>query len=145
MRGLTTSAGITGRPDKLLYLAAILSWVAALIHVLVMPEHFHEWWGYGAFFLVAGLAQAAFAVVVVGWPRERLLLLGILGNLAIVALWGWTRTVGIPFGPGAGEVEAVGVMDAVCSATEAVLAVVLMIVLWQARARHSRIGARSSS
>lgn len=34
------------------------------------------------------------------------------GNLAVVALYAVTRTVGIPlFGPQAGEVEAVGAVD----------------------------------
>ena len=30
---------------------------SVLNHLWVMPEHFGEWWGYGAFFLVAACAQ----------------------------------------------------------------------------------------
>ena len=49
MRSL--SEGRTGavRPSRVLYAAAALSLLAALIHLWVTPEHFEEWWGYGAF------------------------------------------------------------------------------------------------
>ena len=43
-------------PKGMLYAVAMLSALAALIHLWVMPEHFGEWWGYGAFFLVAASA-----------------------------------------------------------------------------------------
>ena len=86
---------------RVLYAAAALSLLAALIHLWVTPEHFEEWWGYGAFFLVTALAQALYAPLVVVWPTRIVLLLGIGGNLAIVVLYLLTRTVGIPlFGPG---------------------------------------------
>ena len=42
---------------RVLYAAAALSLLAALIHLWVTPEHLEEWWGYGAFFLVTALAQ----------------------------------------------------------------------------------------
>ena len=89
------------RPSRVLYAAAALSLLAALIHLWVTPEHFGEWWGYGAFFLAAALAQVLYAPLVLVWPTRIALLLGIGGNLAIVALYLLTRTVGIPlFGPG---------------------------------------------
>ena len=48
-----------------------------------MPEHFEEWWGYGAFFLVSALAQALYAPLVLRRPNRMVLLLGVGGNLAI--------------------------------------------------------------
>jgi len=46
------------------------------------------------------------------WPISRVLLwLGIAGNGAILGLWALTRTVGIPFGPMAGEVLPLGLLD----------------------------------
>jgi MFS family permease len=105
-----------GRPKPILY-AAALSMVAAVVHLWVMPEHFEEWWGYGAFFLVAASAQLLYVPLLVRWPTRTVLLLGIGGNLAIVVLYLLTRTVGIPlFGPEAGEVEGVGFAD-VCATT----------------------------
>ncbi|MBP8292696.1 MAG: hypothetical protein KAX65_07980 [Caldilineaceae bacterium] len=92
-----------------LYAAAGLSAAAGVVHLLVTPEHFEEWIGYGLFFLIAGLTQMLFAVVLLRQPANRALLLaGIAGNALIVALWVVTRTAGIPIGPAAGEVEAIG-------------------------------------
>jgi hypothetical protein len=120
--------GQTSR-QRLLSAAALLSLLAALIHVWVMPEHFEEWWGYGLFFLVAAAAQALFAVVVLKAPTQAVFAAGIVGNVAIIVLWAYTRTVGIPLGPHAGEVEAVGAIDVVSKFVELALALVLAVLL----------------
>src|SRR5215204_7659977 len=57
----------TGR-KRTLYAAAALSLLAALVHLWVVPEHFEEWWGYGAFFVVAGAAQILYVLIVVLLP-----------------------------------------------------------------------------
>ncbi len=117
--------GATGR-GRTLYAAAALSLLAALIHLWVTPEHFGEWWGYGAFFLVAAAAQVLYAPLVLVWPTRIVLLLGIGGNLAIVGLYLLTRTVGIPlFGPGVGEVEGVGFVDLCATTSEVGIAAAL--------------------
>ena len=101
MRSLAVGHAASVRPLRVLYAAAALSLLAALIHLWVTPEHFEEWWGYGAFFLVAALAQMLYAPLVLVWPTRTVLLLGIGGNLAIVVLYLLTRTGGILlFGPG---------------------------------------------
>jgi hypothetical protein len=119
------------RPKRILYAAAALSLVAALIHLWVMPEHFQEWWGYGAFLLVASSAQLLYVPLLLRWPnRTVVLLLGIAGNLAIVVLYLLTRTVGIPFfGPEAGEVEGVGFVDVCATTSELGIAVALSAAL----------------
>ena len=105
------------RRGPTLYAAVALSLVAGLVHLWVAPEHFEEWWGYGAFFLVAAAAQVLYAPVLLRWPSRGVLLAGIAGNIAIVALYLLTRTTGIPlFGPEAGEVEGIGFAD-VCATT----------------------------
>jgi hypothetical protein len=98
-----------------------------------MPEHFEEWWGYGMFFLVAGVVQVAYVPLLVRWPNQTVLLLGIAGNSAIVLLYLFTRVVGIPFfGPEAGEAEGVGVIDVCATSSEAALVVSLgALVLWR--------------
>jgi hypothetical protein len=119
------------RPKGVLYPVAALSLLAALIHLWVMPEHFEEWWGYGAFFLVAAVAQVVYVPLLLRWPnRSVLLLLGIAGNSAIVLLYLFTRAVGVPlFGPEAGEVEAVGIIDVCATASEAAIVVALGALL----------------
>ena len=115
---MTSTGGLAPGPSRpVLYAAAALSLVAALIHLWVMPEHFAEWWGYGAFFLVSALAQVLYVPLLLRWPSRGILLLGVGGNLAIVSLYLLTRTVGVPlFGPHAGEVEGAGFMD-LCATT----------------------------
>jgi hypothetical protein len=121
---------VAKRPKPILYTAAGLSLVAALIHLWVMPEHFKEWWGYGAFFLVASAAQLIYVPLLLRWPNRTVLLVGIVGNLAIVVLYLLTRTVGIPlFGPEAGEVEGVGFADVCATTSELGIGVALGAVL----------------
>jgi hypothetical protein len=107
------------RRGPTLYAAAALSLVAGLVHLWVTPEHFEEWWGYGAFFLVAAVAQVLYVPFVLRSPTRAVLLAGIAGNSAIVALYLLTRTTGIPlFGPEAGEVESIDLAD-LCATTSA--------------------------
>ena len=58
-------------PGAVLYATAGLSLLAALFHLLVTPEHFEEWWGYGAFILACAIFQGAYAAVVLRWPARR--------------------------------------------------------------------------
>jgi hypothetical protein len=102
-------------------------------------EHFEEWWGYGAFFLVAALAQVLYIPLVLVWPTRIVLLLGIGGNLTIVALYLLTRTVGIPlFGPGVGEVEGVGFIDLCATASEVGIAAALGAAVFRETAPKRR-------
>ncbi|MDQ3892310.1 MAG: hypothetical protein M3274_05380, partial [Actinomycetota bacterium] len=66
----------SGRSKMILYAAVAFSLSAALIHLWVIPEHFEEWWGYGAFFLISAVAQGAYGAALLRWPRRPLLLLG---------------------------------------------------------------------
>jgi hypothetical protein len=109
-----------------LYAAAALSPLAALVHLWVAPEHFEEWWGYGAFFVVAAASQLLYAPIVLLWPAPTVLLSGIAGNLAIAVMYLLTRTVGIPlFGPEAGQVEGFGFVGVCATASEVGIAVAL--------------------
>lgn len=79
--------------------AASLSLMAALIHLWVAPEHFAEWWGHGAFFMISAACQGLFAVMILRWPASNTVLFaGIAGNLVIVLLYVISRTWGMPFG-----------------------------------------------
>ena len=104
-----------------------LSLLVALIHLWAMPEHLEGWWGYGTFFLGAAIAQGLFSAALLRWlHRSLLLLLGIGGNLLIVALYFVTWTVGVlVFRPDAGEVAEVGFTD--LSATMSEIAIVLAL------------------
>jgi hypothetical protein len=131
------------RPSGVLYTVAALSLLAALIHLWVTPEHFEEWWGYGTFFLVAAVSQVVYVPVLLNWPNRNILLLGIAGNSAIILLYLLTRVVGIPFfGPEAGEVEEVGIIDVCATMSELaiVVALVALVLMGIARERTTLIG-----
>ena len=108
-------------------LAAVagLSLLAAGIHVKVAPEHFAEWWGYGAFFVAAAIAELALVVLLAVRPADWVLQAGIWGSLATLMMYLVSRTAGIPLGPEAGAVEEVEVLGLVASASEAALLVLL--------------------
>jgi hypothetical protein len=124
---------ILDQPKGMLYTVAGLSLLAALIHLWVTPEHFREWWGYGVFFLGAALAQIIYAPLLLRWPNRTIVLLGIAGNSAIVLLYLFTRVLGIPFfGPEAGVVEDVGLIDVCATMSEAAIVVALgVVLLWR--------------
>jgi hypothetical protein len=123
---------------RVLYPVAALSLIAGLIHLWVTPEHFEEWWGYGVFFLVAAIAQIGYVPLLLCWRSRTILVLGIVGNSAIILLYLLTRVVGIPlFGPEAGEVEGVGFVDVCATASEAAIVIAICGLLLRRVIRHS--------
>ena len=72
---------------------------AGAVHLLVAPEHFQEWWGYGCFFLVLATFQTLPRPRRARWAalprREAYLLVGITANLLVLGLYVVSRTRGI--------------------------------------------------
>jgi len=129
-----TAGGTTYLPR----VAAVASVLAGLVHYAAVPEHRAEWFWYGAFFTLAGALQIVWAAL--AWTgQRRWLAVGAVGTVALIGLWVFTRTVGVPFGPHAGAVEGIGVLDAVCVAVEAVTALCALAAL---RARAGLTAAR---
>jgi hypothetical protein len=110
-------------PPPVTLIAAGFSVGAGVVHAAVAPEHFHEGLMYGEFFAVAAAAQLAWAGLAIVRPRSWVFATGLAGNLGIVILWAITRTIGVPVGPMAGEIEAVGALDLAASALEAVIVI----------------------
>jgi hypothetical protein len=104
---------------------------AGAIHLALTPAHLDEWWGYGAFFLALGLFQSAYGLPLLvprlaSWFMSRYALAGAIVNIAVIGLYIVTRTVGIPLGPEAGEVEGVGISDTISKFLEVLLAGILI-------------------
>lgn len=117
---------------------ALLSMGAAVIHFVVIPGHWDEYWGQGLFFIVAAFAQLLWAVWIVVAPSRLIYLAGAAGNAAIVALWVVTRTAGVPAGPGAGEREAVEFADTLATVFEVLLVVGALVLARTIPARPIR-------
>lgn len=108
---------------------SLLSGSAAAIHFAVIGDHFDEYLAFGVFFLVIAWFQAAWAVLVVAYPSRPLLGVGAIVNGAIVAVWLWSRTAGLPIGPEAGEPEAAQLIDVVATVAELLLVVACLAML----------------
>jgi hypothetical protein len=115
--------------------AGLLSTAAALVHLAVIKQHADEYWLYAAFFVLVGLGQLAWALLVVAAPSRRLYALGALGNAAIVAFFILTRTVGTLVGPEATEPAAVGFGDTATTVFEAAITALSVLLLYRARPR----------
>jgi hypothetical protein len=104
-------------------IVAGLSIAAGAIHAIAMIEHFSHYWLYGVFFLVLTYGQVLWGIALLRRRVvERALTAGAVANVAIVAVWVLSRTLGVPVGPDAGRPEAVGAMDVVATLDQLVLA-----------------------
>jgi hypothetical protein len=132
---------LSGADDRLLFVAALASTGAAAIHFSVIGMHFAEYTLYGVFFVVCSVAQLIWP----GWLLLRrstpLLVLGAVGNAAVVALWMADRTGVVPIGPDATEPPPYGLADSVASGLEIVLVVCCVAGLLRVQRRRLRPGA----
>jgi hypothetical protein len=148
----TRSAGAEERGSRVhdlrLILAAGLLGTAA-IHAAVVPEHLAEWGAAGAFFIVLAAAELLVAVLL-AWPegisllalpQRMVLLAAAVVSVSPLALWLYSRTLGMPFGPEPGVPEAVGLADVASSVLELGTLVVAVVLLrgrdWTLRPRVS--------
>jgi hypothetical protein len=115
---------------------ALLSIGAAIVHFAVIAQHFDEWWLTGIFFLSIALFQLGWGLLVLIQPSALVYVAGAIANALIIVTWIVSRTTGVPVGPEAGEAEAVSFPDALATAFEVVLVVVLVALLAERSARR---------
>ena len=104
---------------RLLYWAAGLSIGILLAHVVDLPDHLTEWWGYASFYMATGTTQFLFGFLLLfrpwryddtGGERKNseyfgrpYYMLGTVIAAVVILFYIVTRTYGMPFaGPGAG-------------------------------------------
>ena len=118
---------------SLVQIMAGLSAGAAVIHLVAAPHHYGEIGDLAAGFLVAAAFQAGWTVACLSGPlgpSRRVMAIGMIGNLAIVLAWLYTRTIGLPIGPFAGSAEPVGFPDGASVVFELLL-VVALVIRWR--------------
>jgi hypothetical protein len=115
---------------------ALLSIGAAIVHFAVIAQHFDEWWLTGMFFLSIALFQLGWGLLVLIQPSALVYVTGAIANALIIVTWIVSRTTGVPVGPEAGEAEAVSLPDAMATAFEVGLIVVLVALLAERSARR---------
>jgi hypothetical protein len=113
---------------RLLLVAGLVG--SAAIHAAVIPEHLQEWNQAGRFFIVLTAAELGVAAMLLLRPKQRAwLLAAAVISIGPLIVWSWSRATGLPFGPEAGEPEAIGVPDIVACALElgTLIAAVMLI------------------
>jgi hypothetical protein len=143
----------TNARDPATDIAVCLAATASLAHAVTTPEHWRAWPMAGWFFATLTLAQAVLAVwLFLGGRRLVWLIAAIAGHVAVIGLYVWSRTAGLPFGPGVSSVhgaaldpthgrivglaERVGPLDYISLLAEVGLVVLLMSLLpgrWRSR------------
>ncbi len=108
---------------------ALCSMYSALIHFAAAEQHFTEDWLYGVFFIGLGVAQLAWAIVVVVDLRRLGLWLGALGNGLAAILYVVTRTYGSLVGPEATTPAKVGFGDLVSTVLEVLIVLACLVLL----------------
>ena len=129
------------RLDNGVFAACGLSWGAGIIHVQATAWHVHEYAPFAALFVLLAASQFAWGIAVYRRPEPRFLRAGIALSLGVVAIWVASRTVGLPVGPERWSPEPVSAADAICTADEAVLALLAWLQLRPRRPTIVRTGA----
>ena len=141
--GTDASAGRAGQ--RRLLLAATLTGAGA-IHAAVTPEHATEWAAAAAFFLLLTAAELGTAAALLSHPHSRRALHAARAiSILPIAIWAYSRSIGLPFGPAAGTAEPIAIPDLIATALEtAALAITLTLLrhttrtdTGPARPRHS--------
>jgi hypothetical protein len=130
VRRAPDDAAVPQQVDLPRAILATLSGGAGLIHAGVISLHLKESSLYGAFFILASIAQVSWAFVLLRAPSRKLLVYGIVGNAAVIALWAVSRSTGLPIGPEPGIAERIGWADTIASVYEAALVVFGSVMLF---------------
>lgn len=105
----------------------MLSFGAAGIHFAVSPDHFAEWVPYGVAFALLAWFQVVWSAAYLVGPSRRLGMAAVAVNAAVIGVWVWSRTIGLPIGPEPGSTEPVGFADALSSGLEVLLVLGLLL------------------
>jgi hypothetical protein len=125
---------VIGRVSTDRHVKALVATLAGAcgIHLGVIEEHLAESPIHGIFFIVLSLLEAGFAASLIRrQPSDRLTSLIMLVSLGTVAIWGASRTVGIPDPAESWMLmrEQVGWLDVVATILEMISVVASALVL----------------
>ncbi len=109
---------------------------AALIHFAVVQEHWEEYWLIGLFFAVIGCLQAILAVMVLARRNQGIYRAVAFVSLSLMAVWWYSRMVGVPIGPHKGMLEDARFADILCTEFETVGLVGAVMLTWPGLVRR---------
>ena len=128
--------------QTVLVLVAALAFVGALIHLGAAVDHWAEYHLYTLAFLCMAALQACWALLILRGASSRVLVLGCVLQLGIVAVWIVSRTAGLPLAPEAWTPEEIGAADLTATIGELATALAILSVLLAERSRAARAACR---
>jgi len=100
------------------------------VHAIATVDHFSHYWLYGVFFMVVTYGQVLWGIAL--WRNRasaRALRIGAYANLAIVAGWVLSRTVGVPIGPYTWNAEPIGLADGAATINQLLIVAYVGVIL----------------
>jgi hypothetical protein len=94
---------------------------------------------FGLFFLLLAAIQLTWGVLALR-SRRPLLVSGGAVNLIVIGVWVVSRSVGVPFGPHAGEAEDPGFLDGLATSLEALLVLGVAWLVKQGGRHYAAVG-----
>lgn len=132
----------TGR-DAARATLAVAAAGAGAIHLASSDAHLTDWAPLGYGFLLAAVAQVAWAVALVRRDSRPLLAAGAAATALVLGTWVLSRTTGLPVGPRAGVPEPVGAADLICAGLELPVLLGAALLAMRPRTGHRPLGRRA--
>lgn len=107
---------------------------AGVIHLVLVPRHVEHAPAHGLFFLVVGLAQIIWGILVWRQPNLKLYYIGAVMAGWLIVLYAVTRWLPAPF---AHHPEAIEAIDIVCKLCEGLGMTSLLILIFQGTVLHA--------
>jgi len=117
----------------LILLSAVMTILAGIIHLVLIPIHMQHAPAHGLFFLLVGIAQIIWGVLVWREPSHRLYYIGAITAGWLIILYGVTRMFPAPFSHGPEGIETI---DIICKFCEALGMFSLLILIFQGLRLH---------
>jgi hypothetical protein len=112
---------------QVLLVAGLLG--SAVLHAAVVPAHLPNWTTAGALSLALAAAELALAMQVGAALRTGVLRAVVVFSAVPLVLWALSGTTGLPFGPGAGARQPVGLTDLMAAVLEVGTLVVALLLM----------------
>ena len=109
--------------------SAVATILAGMIHLVIAPVHWAHAPAHGLFFLIVGILQIAWGILVWRQPSTELYYVGVVMAGWLIVLYALTRVFPAPFGHGGPEV--VSTIDIVCKFCEGLGMATLAILIFQ--------------
>jgi hypothetical protein len=119
---------------KLIIWSAVLTIIAGIIHLVLVPGHVEHAPAHGLFFLLVGLAQIVWGIMVWRQPTLKLYYIGAVTAGWLIVLYGVTRWLPAPFSHGPEGIETI---DIVCKLCEGAGMLSLLILIFQGVVFHA--------